>query len=303
MPLVATDAGQITRMDARSLAAFRQLELLAHTVVEGMVTGLHTSPFKGFAIEFDEHRPYVAGDDLKHLDWKILARKDRMYIKQYEEDTSMRAHFVLDTSGSMGYRSATYSKLDLGRVIVGTMSYLLLNQMDAVGLTTCAEKTDIHLPPRSTRTHYKRLMDTMETLRPREGTHLADTLHELALRIKRRALVVIISDCFDDPDRIRLALNHFAHRRHEVILFHVLDRRELTFEFDGPTRFDDLEAEGHRELDPRPLRKAYLKAFEAHRDILRRTCHERRIDYELVLTDEPIERRLARYLVERMKRS
>ncbi len=302
MPLGAFETGHARRLDARTLAAFKRLELLAHSVVEGFVTGLHTSPFKGFAIEFDEHRQYVPGDDLKHLDWKILARKDRMYIKQYEEDTSLRAYFVLDTSGSMGYASGRYSKLDIGRIITATMGYLLLNQMDAIGLTTCAEKVELFLPARSTRAHYKRLTDALAATTPRHGTHLAETLHQLALRVKRRALIIIISDLFDDPNSISLALNHFAHRRHEVILFHTLDRRELDFDFEAPTRFEHLEGDDQRAVDPRPLRKAYLRAFEEHRTIIRRTCHDRRIDYQEIVTDEPIERRLARYLIQRMKR-
>lgn len=302
MPVAASEIGHAKRLDARTLAAFKRLELLAHSVVEGFVTGLHTSPFKGFAIEFDEHRPYVAGDDLKHLDWKLLARKDRMYIKQYEEDTSLRAYFVLDTSGSMGYASGRYSKLDIGRFITGTIGYLLLNQMDSIGLATCAEKIEMFLPARSTRIHYKRLVDALDAVQPQSGTHLSETLHEMAIRLKRRALIIIISDLFDDPEKICLALNHFAHRRHEVILFHTLDRRELTFDFDAPTRFEHLENDDRRAVDPRPLRKAYLNAFEEHRNIIRRTCHDRRIDYQEIVSDEPIERRLARYLIQRLKR-
>lgn len=302
MPVSKQQGTRGRRVDAKTLAAFKRLELLAHSVVEGFVTGLHTSPFKGFAIEFEEHRPYVAGDDLKHLDWKLLARKDRMYIKQYEEDTSMSAHFVLDTSGSMGYRSQEFSKLDYGRFIVATLGYLLLNQQDAVGLTSCSEQIDMFLPARSTRMHYKRLIDGLDSLNASNGTSLAETLHQLAVRLKRRALIVIISDLFDDPERISLALNHFAHRRHEVILFHVLDRRELNFDFDAPTRFEDLEDDFQRAVDPKPLRRAYLQAFEEHRNKIRRTCHDRRIDYEQIVTDEPFERRMARYLIQRLKR-
>lgn len=302
MPVRIQHNPRARRVDARTLAAFKRLELLAHTVVEGFVTGLHTSPFKGFAIEFDEHRPYVPGDDLKHLDWKILARKDRMYIKQYEEDTSLRAHVVLDTSGSMGYASQTFSKLDFGRFIVGTLAYLLLNQQDAVGLTTCSDQLDLYLPPRSTRRHYKRLLEGLDSLEPRNGTGLAETLHQLAVRLKRRALIVIVSDLFDDPDRICLALNHFAHRRHETILFNVLDRRELTFDFDAPTRFEDMEGDHRQAVDPKPLRRAYLKAFERHRNTIRSTCHNRRIDYQEMVTDEPFARRMAQYLIQRLKR-
>ena len=289
-------------LNSRTIQVFRRLELLAHSVIEGFSTGMHKSPFKGFAIEFAEHREYAPGDDLRHLDWKAFGKLNRYYVKQYEEETSMRAHIVLDTSGSMGYGAADRSKLDLGRYIAAVLAYLLLQQQDSVGLVTCASAIGTYLPPRTTRTHYKRIIDTVTAVRPEGETRLGDVLHALARRLRRRALIVIVSDLFDDPEALRVALNHFAHKKHEVVVFRVLDRRETTFEFRDPTRFEGLEFEPFEEVDPLQIRREYLKAFEAHRDRIRQTCFERRIDFCELYTDEPFERSLARYLVERMRR-
>jgi uncharacterized protein (DUF58 family) len=287
----------------KTYQAFKNMELLARSVVEGFTTGLHRSPFKGFAIEFAEHRQYVPGDDLRHLDWKIVGKLERYYIKQYEEDTSLKAYVVLDTSGSMGYRSGRHSKLDYGRFIAGVMSYLLLQQQDAVGLVTCDHSVTRYLPARSTRPHFKRMMDTLEAVTPEGETRLGQVLHLLAERTRRRALIIIISDLFDDPDQINLALTHFAHKRHEVVVFRVLAREEATFTFEQPTRFEDLESSHHEEVDPRQFRRDYVRLFEEHRAKIRKTCFERRIDLTEMYLDEPFERAMARYLVERLKRS
>lgn len=285
------------------LQAFRNLELMAHSVVEGFMTGQHRSPFKGFAIEFAEHRPYVAGDDPRHLDWKALAKQGRYYVKQYEEDTSLRAYLVLDASGSMAYRASptAASKLDYARGVAAVLAYLLLRQRDAVGLVTCDEGIRTYLPPRSSLPHYKRLMDTLTVVGAAGRTGLADVLHTLAERIKRRALVLIISDCFDTPERLAPALSHFAHRRHEVAVLRVLDRRECEFDFTHPTQFEGLEDATLERVDPVQLRREYLRQFEAHRQSLRRACHERRMDFTEFITDQPIERALAHYLTRRLR--
>ncbi len=290
-------------MDISRLQTFRQFELLAHSVVEGFVTGLHKSPFKGFAIEFEEHRIYTPGDDLKHIDWKLLGKLNRLYIKQYEEDTSLRGYLVVDTSGSMGYASGEYSKLDYARYIAGVLGLIMVQQQDAVGLVTCDTDLNTFLPPRSTRRHLRRLMDMLSEIEPRNATHLSDVLHKLADRIRRRALVVIISDLFDDPEEICLALNHFAHRRNEIIVFQVLDRREADFPFQQPTRFESLEGDEVELVDPIRYKREYKRLFEAHQARLRRTCFERRIDLIEMYTDQPFETAMAKYLADRLKRS
>ncbi|MFW5871422.1 MAG: DUF58 domain-containing protein [Verrucomicrobiota bacterium] len=289
-------------LQPKTYQAFRNMELLARSVVDGFITGLHRSPFKGFALEFAEHRQYVPGDDLRHLDWKLLGKLNRYYVKQYEEDTSLRAYLVVDTSGSMGYADGQLSKLDYARYTAAVLSYLLLQQKDSVGLAICNRELETFLPPRSTRTHFRLLINTLQEAGHGDETKLADVLHHLALRIKRRALIIIISDLFDDPDKISLALNHFAHKKHEIIILRTLANREKTFTFNSPTRFEGLESNDFREIDPRIIRKEYLRQFEEHRNKIRETCFARRIDYTEFLTDQPFEKTIARYLVERMKR-
>jgi uncharacterized protein (DUF58 family) len=289
-------------LQPKTYQAFKNMEYLAHSVVEGFLTGLHRSPFKGFAIEFAEHRQYVPGDDPRHLDWKILGKLNRYYIKQYEEDTSLRAYLVVDTSGSMGYSDGKTSKLDYARYTAAVLSYLLLQQKDSVGLVKCNHQMQTFLPPRSTRTHFRMLVNELEQARAGEQTSLGEVLHLLAQRVKRRALIIIISDLFDDADSISLALNHFAHKRHEVSVIRTLAPEETSFSFDNPTRFEGLENQQAREVDPRLLRDEYLRQFESHRNKIRETCFARRIDYTEFLTDRPFEKTMAKYLVERMKR-
>ncbi len=284
------------------LKAFRRLELLARAVVEGFVTGLHASPFKGFAVEFAEHRQYVPGDDTKHLDWKLLAKLDRYYVKQYEEDTSMRAYLVLDTSGSMRYTTTDHSKLDYGRYISAVLSYLLLQQNDSVGLVTCDSKLNKYLPARSTPGHLRNIMQVLDAARPGNDTGLANVLHSLATLIKRRALIVIISDFFDNADELALALNHFAHKKHEIILYQVLDRKEAEFPFRQLTRFESLEGNERILVDPIRLQKEYLEQFEAHQMRIRKTCHHLHVDFVQMFTDDQFERSLAEYLARRLRR-
>jgi uncharacterized protein (DUF58 family) len=286
----------------KSLAGFRSLALLAQSVVEGFITGLHKSPFKGFAVEFEEHRQYVPGDDLKHLDWKILAKADRYYVKQYETDTSLRAYLVLDASGSMGYRSGRFSKYDCGRFVVAALAYMLLGQEDSVGLVSCTSRIRTFLPPRATPTHMKNILQILDQTAAEEDTGLGAVLHALANRIKRRGLIVIISDFFDRAEDIIRALNHFAHKKHEVIVYQVVDRNEATFPFSDMTRFESMEGEEVVLADPLRLRREYLRQFEEHQNRLREACHRLRIDFVQFFTDEPLERSLARYLAGRMKK-
>jgi len=289
------------QLTPRRLAQFRSLELIAHSVVEGFVTGLHKSPFKGFAVEFAEHRAYAPGDDTKHLDWKIFGKKEKFFIRQYEEDTSLRAYLLLDISGSMGYKSGRYAKLDYGRFICGVFSYLLLQQSDSVGLVTFDRSIHRLLPPGSTRRHLKRLLDELGQARPGADTELGNVMHRLAERLHRRALIVMVSDLFDDSERIVKALNHFSHRKHEVLVFQVLDRQEIAFSFSGQTRFEGLEKGEMILADPPRIRREYVKQFEHHQHEIRRACHRLKIDFRQMVTDEPFEQSIARYLAERLK--
>ncbi|MCJ8331696.1 MAG: DUF58 domain-containing protein [Lentisphaeria bacterium] len=289
-------------LTAQRLSAFKRLELIARGVVEGFITGMHDSPFKGFAVEFAEHREYVAGDDLKHLDWKLYAKLDRYYIKQYEEDTEVRAHIVLDTSGSMGYSSDVYTKLDYGRFIAAIFSYIFLQQNDSIGIVTCDSKMNNYLPPRSTPSHYQQIINTLDHVAPGNDTGLGNVLHSLANLIKRRALIIIISDFFDSPEDLARALSHFSHKRHEVIVCQVLDRKEIDFPFRDLTQFECLESTLKIMVDPLRIKEEYNKQFAEHQRQLRKTCHRLRIDFFQIFTDEPFERTLAAYLSKRVKR-
>lgn len=291
-----------TQFNIGSFEAFKRLELIAHSVVEGIVTGQHQSPLKGFAVEFEEHRTYTPGDDIKHLDWNVLAKTHRYYVRQYEQETSLRAYLVLDASGSMAYKSGTFSKLDYGRFVAGVLAYMLVGQEDSVGLVTCTSDIREFLPPRSTKTHLRNIMNTLKAAKAESDTGLGNVLHSLANRIRRRGLVMVISDLFDDPDDVAKALSHFAHKKHEVIVFQILDRQEATFSFSDMTRFESLEGDDFELTDPLRLRREYLRQFEEHQNRIRKTCHQLRIDFVQFFTDEPAERSLARYLAGRLKR-
>jgi uncharacterized protein (DUF58 family) len=290
-------------LSSRQLQTFRKLELTARSVVEGFVTGLHRSPYKGYAVEFAEHRQYMPGDDFKHIDWKLMGKRDRYYVKQYEEDSSLRAYLVVDTSGSMGYKSGKHTKLDYARWIAAVFSHVLLQQNDGVGLITCDSKLNSYLPARNTLSHLRNLTRILRDTRPGEDTGLGNVLHTLATLIKRRALVIIISDFFDSVDEIRLALNHFAHKHHEVILYQVLDRHELNFPFSRLTRFDSLENSYHRvTVEPERLREEYQSQFKDHQRQLQKTCHDLHMDLAKMVTDEPFEENIAKYLTMRGRR-
>lgn len=289
-------------LDMRNISAFRRLELFAHKVVEGFITGQHKSPFKGFAIEFAEHRQYVPGDDLKHFDWKLLAKADRKYIKQYEEDTALRAYLLLDASGSMSYKSGEFSKYEYGRFIAGVLAYMLIGQQDSTGLVTFSNKIESYLPARTTARHLKNMIDTLTETETGEDTQLAEVMHQLANRINRRALVVIISDLFDEPEDLILALNHFAHKKHEIVVFQVLDRKEEEFPFRDLMRFEGLEGEEHLLTEPLRVKREYQRQFQAHERKIMKACHHQRIDFVKIYTDEPVETQLAKYLTVRLRK-
>jgi uncharacterized protein (DUF58 family) len=228
-------------LEPTALARVKNLAMVARGVVEGFISGLHSSPYKGFSVEFAEHREYTLGDDPRHLDYRMLARTDRLYVKQYEEETNMRVQILLDTSGSMGYsHDGRLAKLEYGSYLTAVLSYLMTRQQDAVGLTTFDTAVRLDMPARSSPRHFNDMMRRLEEIRPGNDTDIAETLHRLANRFKRRCLIVLISDLYDDVEDVIRALHHFRHRRHEVILFHVLDRAEIEFPFNETIAFHDL---------------------------------------------------------------
>ena len=287
-------------LEPQALARVKNLSIVARGVVEGFISGLHSSPYKGFSVEFAEHREYTAGDDPRHLDYRMLARTERLYIKQYEEETNMRVQILLDISGSMGYRYETkITKFEYGGYLTAVLTYLMTRQQDSVGLTTFDTDIKLDMPARSSPRHFNEMMRQVERIEPGGETGIADMLHKLANRFKKRCLIVLISDLYDDPEEVVRALHHFRHRHHEVIVFHVLDKAEIEFPFRDLIAFHDLETDERIQVDPSYVRDAYVEQMQKFIDSYRKACAETQIDYVLTDTSVPYDFMLARYLAKR----
>jgi uncharacterized protein (DUF58 family) len=288
------------QFDPSSLAKYGRLAMVARTVVEGFLSGVHKSPYKGFSVEFAEHRQYYPGDEIRHIDWRAYGKTDRYYIKEYEEETNLRAYLLVDASGSMAYSGRGLSKFQYAQYVAASLSYLMLHQLDAVGLVTHDTRVRQLIPPRANSKHLLNLLHTLEQTAPGGETSMAPLWHELAGQINRRGLIVILSDCFDQLGPLTRALRHFRHRRHEVLLFHVLAPEEIEFPFKKWTQFRNLEVAGDKRLvDPQRLRKEYLQNFNAFCQQLRDQAGQMQIDYHLMRTDEPVEKALGLYLTKR----
>lgn len=290
-------------LDPAVVARLAHLDVRARLVVEGFVAGMHRSPFHGFSVEFAEHRPYMPGDPLKNLDWKVWARSDRYLIKQYTEETNLRAHLLLDLSGSMGFASprASVSKLEYARSLAAALAYLMLGQQDAVGALTFADTALQYVPARATRSHLDVLLKTLGGGQPQGRTRLGPALHELAERIKRRGLVVLLSDLMDKPEEVLNGLQHFRHRHHEVIVFHVLDPDEIEFPYSDTSTFVDMETGTRLTTEPWEIARRYREKLEAWRAHYARTCRENRVDYVPLDTRTPYDRALLAYLEKRAR--
>jgi len=290
-------------LDPNIVARLAHLDVRARLVVEGFIAGMHRSPFHGFSVEFAEHRPYMPGDPLKNLDWKVWARSDRYLVKQYTEEKNLRCHLLVDLSGSMGFKSerAAMSKLEYAQSIAAALAYLMLHQQDAVGVMLFADQPLAYVPPRSVRSHLDVLLKTLGHLEPHGRTRLGPVLHELAERIKRRGLVILCSDLMDRPDEVLSALQHFRHRNHEVIVFHVLDPDEIEFPYTDTATFVDLESGERLTTEPWEIARRYREKLEAWSDFYRRNCRERRIDYVRLDTRTPFDRALLAYLEKRAR--
>jgi uncharacterized protein (DUF58 family) len=288
--------------DPQTLARIARLELRARAVVEGVISGMHRSPHRGSSVEFAQHRDYVPGDEIRHIDWKVYARSDRYHIKQFEEETNLKATLVVDASTSMNYKGtgAALSKREYAAIVAAAIASLLLRQRDAVGLATFDEGVRQYIPPASTSAHMRLLLEMLDRKESQPKTGLGDTFHDLAERIKRRGMLIVVSDLFTDPDEVMRGLQHFRHRKHEVILFHILDRDELTFPFKESAIFEGMEGEEPLTAEPNALRKEYLKAFAEFVDRLKKGCRELGMDYQQLPTDQPIDAALSRYLAQRM---
>jgi len=282
------------------LAKLKNLNLLARQAVEGFISGLHRSPHKGFSVEFAEHREYTPGDDLRHLDWVAWGRTDRYCIKQYEQETNLRAYILLDVSNSMAYRyESQVTKFVYGCFMAACLSYLMCRQQDMVGVVAFDEQIRFHLPPHSTPAHLDRVFKRLEGTSPGQGTRIAPTFHDLANMIAKRGLVIVISDLYDDPTEIMKALQHFVYKRHQIIVFHLMDPAELEFPFRRILSFLDMETDERLQVDPRYVRDGYIEEINAFIDNYRRECGQRNIEYVLTATDEPYDRMLLNYLARR----
>ena len=291
-------------LDPVTLARLQGLELRARHIVEGYVSGVHRSPYHGFSIEFAEHREYVPGDDLRYVDWKVFGKTDKFYLKQYEEETNLVCYLLLDSSESMCYKSddAPLSKLEYAQTVAASLAYLILQQQDSVGLATFDSEIRSLVRASSNPSHLKQLLHVMEQTFPERKTRTGPILHDLAERFKKRGVVIILSDLFDDVPSMMAGLKHFRHRRHEVILFHVLDPAELDFPFRNITMFKGLEQLPDVLTDPRALRKGYLEEFNKFLQSVRKGCRHQHIDYLEMRTDASLEVALTSYLASRMNR-
>jgi uncharacterized protein (DUF58 family) len=288
-------------LDAGVLARLMAQPVLARFPMEGNLSGQHKSPHRGASVEFAEYRNYVPGDDTRRLDWRVFARSDRFFLKEFEAETNLRCYPVLDTSGSMGFAGAHGRKFDLARRLIASLAYLIVHQGDAAGLVCAAEKTTFDIPARRNPAHLQTILETLDRTEPRGETGLIATLHDLAEKVRRRALVVVFSDCFCDPESLLSAFQHLRFEKHDLVVFHLLDRLELEFHFERPTRFVDLESSHQVVAEPALIREEYLRQLRLYLERLRSGCHEFKVDYRLVATDQDYEKVLADFLVERAR--
>jgi len=283
-----------------ALARLANLGLIARWVVEGFISGLHASPYHGFSVEFAEYRAYAPGDDLRHLDWKALAKSDRTYVKKYHSETNTRVHLLVDASASMGF-GAPVTKFRYAQALAAALAYLMILQQDAAGVVLFADRILRVLKPKATMQHFRDIAAALDALAPQSTTDCSQAFHRVAETVKARGLVVVLSDLYDDPERIRLGLRHLRFRKHEVLLFHILDHREIAFPYGALSEFRDLETNERIQVHPVAHRPAYTKALSAFCDGLRRDCSNMQVDYQVVDTSVSFDRVLARYLARRKR--
>ena len=290
------DAETRKLLDPRAIARAEALGMNARFIVEGYMAGEHKSPYRGFAIEFAQHREYAPGDDVRHLDWKVQAKTERYYIKQYEQETNFVAHLLLDGSESMKYGSGEISKLEYGKMMAACLAYLILHQRDAVALGIFDEEVQEYLPRSDNRDNLFRIMDRLAGFEPLRGTRLAPVLHGMAGQIKRKGIVIVISDFFDDEEELLQSVQHLRFKGHEVIMMQVLDPCEIDFPFIGNVEFEGLEDLPLIRTRPSQIKKSYHREFEKFRERLRSDVERHQCHFVGVRTDQPLDEVLANYL-------
>ncbi len=284
------------------ISKLNSLELKARFVVEGFMVGLHRSPYHGFSVEFTEHRPYQQGDSLRDLDWKVFSKTEKYFIKQYEEETNLKAYILLDTSKSMSFTSGkNISKMEYSSILAASLSYIMIKQQDAAGLTLYSDKVYSYLPPKASRSYLQEILKSLSRVEPSLKTNTAISLNSIAEKIKRKGLVVIISDLFDDPDKIITALKHFRHQKNEVIVFQVLDPVERSFAFGQDAIFTDMETGEELTTQPYQIQKAYKESMEVFINKIKTECLNANIEYNLIDTSMPFDKALFSYIQKRSR--
>lgn len=289
-------------LDPAFVSRLSRLDLIARLVVEGFLTGLHKSPYHGFSVEFAEHRPYNDGDPVRFVDWKLYGKTDRYYLKQYEEETNLRAYLLVDASASMQFQAdGPVTKLRYATLLAASIAYMLGSQQDAVGLLLFDDRPRTLLPARSTAMHLRRLLVELESAKAERRTKIGPALHRVAERVPRRGLVVLLSDLMDEPETVLQGLKHFRHAGHEVVVFHVLDSAEEEFPYQDEVEFEDLETGTRIATHGWEIRDAYLERMRAWIDVYRRACGDIGVEYVPVSTSTPFDLALFRFLEKRSR--
>lgn len=289
--------------DPTALAEYGALDVVARLIVEGYMVGQHKSPFKGSSVEFVEHRQYYPGDEIRHIDWRAFGKTGKYYVKEFEEETNLRAYLLVDGSGSMAFSQSTLSKFEYARSLAAALGYLLISQRDGVGLMTFDTKVRERIEPSTNPMSFQRLTQSLQNWKPGAETSLAKVFEEMIPMLKRRSLVILISDFFDRIEPLTQALKMFEHARHEVILMQIVAPEEEDFPYSHPTQFRSLEKSSHRILvDPHRLRKEYLEQYTAFIEQIARTCGNAGVDYLKFTTNEPYHKALGAYLNSRTRR-
>ncbi|MBN1943857.1 MAG: DUF58 domain-containing protein [Phycisphaerae bacterium] len=289
----------------------RRLDLKARFIVEGFLAGLHRSPFHGFSVEFSEHRKYTPGDDLRRIDWGVYGKTDRYYIRKYQAETNVEAYLLVDASGSMGYAAGgRMTKMDYAICMAAALGYMMISQQDPVGLFVFDEKVRSYLPPKSKRTHLTNILSTLARTKPAGPTRLGPCLHEIAARIPKRSLVILLSDLLDaesddpaaDIEGVKQALHHFHHNGHDLIVFQVLDHSEIELDFHGPVRFEEPETHRELQVDPEAFRAAYQEELQTFLDAYRKQCQALRADFVPIDNAMTFDKALMEFLLQRQSR-
>ncbi len=288
-------------IDPKTLSRLSGMELRARAVVEGFIAGLHKSPYRGFSVEFAEYREYTPGDDIRHIDWKVMARSDRYYVKEFEEETNLQSFVLLDRSASMGYASKGISKLDYGSYLAASLSYFISKQHDGIGFISFDQDVVDFLPAHSKPAHVHNILTQLEQITPGKETDLGKPLHEMADMINRRGLIIIISDLIDEPERTMDALQHFRFKGHDVIVFQIIDPDELDFPFTDTVKFKDSETGEELTVVPTLFKQQYHETIQAFLEENRQGCMKLQADYVLLNTGIPLDMALFTYVAKRSR--